>query len=108
MSRNKDIEMLIAFQSTSITVTAALLVLASGDTARIAKMSARLSVDLAVSLALTDEIVAGRPIGSEQAQRLRNAVDRVREWVPNEILAGNVELAQLLAAERLAEVENEP
>jgi hypothetical protein len=108
MSRNKDIEMLIAFQSTSITVTAALLVLASGDTARIAKMTARLSVDLAVSLALTDEIVAGLPVGSEQEQRLRSAVDRVREWVPNEILAGNVELAQLLAAERLAEVENEP
>jgi hypothetical protein len=101
MSRKQDIEMLVAFQTTSLTLTSALLVLASGDAARIDKMRERLSLELAVALALTDEIISSIGTSSyEQTYRLQQAIDRVRESVPEELASGTVEMNRMIAKAR--------
>jgi hypothetical protein len=99
MSKAKDIEALIAFQTTALTTTAALLVLASGDPVRIAKLCARLSTDLAVALIVTDDII-GLGTSAEQTARLQGAVELVREWVPDELAAGDAEVDRMLAEAR--------
>ena len=104
MSRKQDIEMLVAFQTTSLTLTSALLVLASGDAARIDKLREQLSLELAVALELTDEIISG--IGTsnyEQTYRLQQAIDRVRESVPEELASGTAEMNRMIAEARAAQ-----